>query len=104
MLSLDRPRAFLYHEFLSEEECDHLVKVAEGGLMQSGVVDAETGGSTVSEIRTSKGAFVARALDPIVAGIERRIAEWTQLPEEHGEAIQARAAARSVRTFDSAGR
>lgn len=29
-----------------------------------------------------------RGQDPIVAGIEARIAEWTRLPADHGEPIQ----------------
>jgi prolyl 4-hydroxylase len=52
------------------------------------VVDAETGGSLISDIRTSSGAFVGRGQDAVVAGIEKRIAEWSMIPEDHGEAIQ----------------
>lgn len=88
VLSLDRPRAFLYHGFLSPAECDHLVAISRGGLHKSGVVDAETGGSTLSDIRTSSGSFIGRGFDDITRGVERRIAAWSQVPEEHGEAIQ----------------
>ena len=87
-LSLDRPRAFLYHGFLSDEECDHMVAMSTAGLHKSGVVDAETGGSLISDIRTSSGAFVGRRADATIAAIEARIAIWSQIPEDHGEAMQ----------------
>jgi prolyl 4-hydroxylase len=87
-LSLDKPRAFLFHGFLTAEECDHLVSISTAGLSKSGVVDAETGGSLISDIRTSSGAFVGRGQDAVVARIEARIAAWSQIPEDHGEAIQ----------------
>jgi prolyl 4-hydroxylase len=88
VLSLDKPRAFVYHGFLSAEECDHMVAMSRNSLSQSGVVDAETGGSAISEIRTSSGAFLPRRADPTIAAIERRIALWSGVPEEHGEAMQ----------------
>lgn len=34
VLSLDRPRAFVFHEFLTDEECDHLVEVAKSAFHQ----------------------------------------------------------------------
>ena len=51
-------------------------------------MDAETGGSLISDIRTSSGSFVGRRQDATVAAIEARIALWSQIPEDHGEAIQ----------------
>ncbi len=88
VLSLDRPRAFLYHGFMSAEECDHLVALSRSGLHKSGVVDAETGGSLVSDIRTSSGAFIGRGHDAVTRSLEARIAAWSQVPETHGEAFQ----------------
>ena len=73
---------------MSSQECDHLVQLARSGLHKSGVVDAETGGSLVSDIRTSSGAFIGRGHDSTTSAIERRIALWSQIPEDHGEAIQ----------------
>ena len=54
--------------FLTEEECDHIVSLAEPRLQRSGVVNTDTGGSEVSEIRTSQGVFLERNEDPIIAG------------------------------------
>ena len=82
------PRAFLYKNFLADEECDHLIKLAKGKLQKSMVVDNETGKSIKSEVRTSSGLFLDKAQDEIVAGIEKRIATWTFYPIENGEAMQ----------------
>ena len=65
-----------------------MVAVSRGGLHKSGVVDAETGGSLLSDIRTSSGSFIGRRFDNITQSVEARIAVWSQIPEEHGEAIQ----------------
>eukprot|EP00252_Welwitschia_mirabilis_P000879 TRINITY_DN10866_c0_g1_i1.p1 TRINITY_DN10866_c0_g1~~TRINITY_DN10866_c0_g1_i1.p1 ORF type:complete len:311 (+),score=61.14 TRINITY_DN10866_c0_g1_i1:242-1174(+) len=82
------PRAFLYKNFLSDEECDHLINLAKDKLEKSMVADNDSGKSVMSEIRTSSGMFLAKAHDNIVAGIEDRIAAWTFLPKENGEAMQ----------------
>lgn len=62
--------------------------LARPSLHRSDVVDSNTGGSMVSEVRTSSGMFLNRGHDEVVAGIERRIAEWTLLPEGNGEGLQ----------------
>ncbi|XP_057982948.1 probable prolyl 4-hydroxylase 7 [Malania oleifera] len=82
------PRAFIYRGFLSEKECDHLVELAKGKLEKSMVADNDSGKSIESEVRTSSGMFLNKAQDEIVANIEARIAAWTFLPIENGEAIQ----------------
>nr|DAD34752.1 TPA_asm: hypothetical protein HUJ06_005392 [Nelumbo nucifera] len=83
-----RPRAFIYKNFLSDEECDHLIALARDNLEKSMVADNESGKSIMSEVRTSSGMFLGKKQDEIVATIEARIAAWTFLPEENGEAIQ----------------
>ncbi|KAL8162647.1 hypothetical protein V2J09_014136 [Rumex salicifolius] len=82
------PRAFLYKGFMSEDECDHLIKLAKNKLEKSMVADNESGKSIPSEVRTSSGMFLQKAQDEIVARIEQRIAAWTFLPAENGESIQ----------------
>ncbi|GAQ88739.1 Oxoglutarate/iron-dependent oxygenase [Klebsormidium nitens] len=56
-----KPRAWVYHGFLTDEECDHLVELARGNLEQSVVVDDKTGGGIVNEGRTSSGMFLRKA-------------------------------------------
>lgn len=81
-------RIFLFHNFLSPEEADHIVSLAQPRLHRSAVVDTSTGGSEVSKIRTSQGTFLDRGEDAIVADIERRIARWTLMPVGNGEGLQ----------------
>ncbi|CAI9109608.1 OLC1v1009457C1 [Oldenlandia corymbosa var. corymbosa] len=83
-----RPRAFIYRKFLTSEECDHLITLAKDKLEKSMVADNESGKSIESEVRTSSGMFLRKHQDEVVAGIEERIAAWTFLPVENGEAMQ----------------
>ncbi|KAL6504467.1 putative prolyl 4-hydroxylase 3 [Orobanche gracilis] len=82
------PRAFLYHNFLSKEECEHLINVAKPHMVKSTVVDSKTGNSKDSRVRTSSGMFLRRGRDKVIANIEKRIADYTFIPAEHGEGLQ----------------
>ncbi|RDX67483.1 putative prolyl 4-hydroxylase 10 [Mucuna pruriens] len=82
------PRAFLYHNFLTKEECEYLINIAKPNMHKSAVVDSETGKSKDSRVRTSSGTFLARGRDQIVKNIEKRIADFTFIPVEHGEGLQ----------------
>ncbi|KAK7406862.1 hypothetical protein VNO78_08496 [Psophocarpus tetragonolobus] len=82
------PRAFVYHNFLTKEECDHLIEIAKPNMQKSTVVDSETGKSKDSRVRTSSGTFLARGRDKIVRGIEKKISDFTFIPVEHGEGLQ----------------
>lgn len=83
-----KPRAFVYEGFLTDKECDHLISLAKSELKRSAVADNLSGKSKLSEVRTSSGMFISKGKDPIVAGIEDKIAMWTFLPKENGEDIQ----------------
>ncbi|KAJ4834106.1 putative prolyl 4-hydroxylase 4, partial [Turnera subulata] len=83
-----KPRAFVYEGFLTDLECDHLISLARSELKRSSVADDVSGESKLSEVRTSSGMFIPKYKDPIVAGIEEKIASWTFLPKENGEDIQ----------------
>lgn len=82
------PRAYLFENFLSDEEADHIIALASQELKRSSVVNADTGGSFDSDVRTSWGTFLAHEQDEIIARIERRIATVTMLPMENGESLQ----------------
>ncbi|WOK93963.1 putative prolyl 4-hydroxylase 6 [Canna indica] len=83
-----RPRIFLYKGFLSDEECDHIIKLARKKIARSMVADNESGNSIKSKVRTSSGMFLQKHQDEVITRIERRIATWTFLPEENAESIQ----------------
>ncbi len=56
-------------------------------MSRSSVVAAD-GGSVVDSIRTSTGTFLHSSEDEVVAGVQRRIAEFSMLPVENQEALQ----------------
>ncbi|KAI3922543.1 hypothetical protein MKX01_006232 [Papaver californicum] len=112
------PRAFIYHNFLvkfffstysffpmflnnsiydrnwmcdlnfSSKECDYLISLGAPRMKKSTVIDVKTGGSTDSKVRTSSGMFLKRGVDEVVRDIEKRIADFTHIPVEHGEGLQ----------------
>lgn len=82
------PRAFLYHNFLSKEECEYLINLAKPHMMKSTVVDSKTGRSKDSRVRTSSGMFLRRGRDRVIREIEKRIADFSFIPVEHGEGLQ----------------
>jgi prolyl 4-hydroxylase len=89
VVSLNKPRAYVYESFLSDEEVKHVLDLAiQNGLSKSGVVNATTGGSTVSDIRTSTGTYIGKGHDGVIQRIENRIAAWSQIPVSHGESLQ----------------
>uniref|UniRef100_A0A1J3DVT1 procollagen-proline 4-dioxygenase n=1 Tax=Noccaea caerulescens TaxID=107243 RepID=A0A1J3DVT1_NOCCA len=82
------PRASIYHNFLSKEECKYLIELAKPHMEKSTVVDEKTGKSTDSRVRTSSGTFLARGRDKTIREIEKRISDFTFIPVEHGEGLQ----------------
>ncbi|KAJ8567660.1 hypothetical protein K7X08_019868 [Anisodus acutangulus] len=87
VISLE-PRAYVYHNFLSKEECEYLISLAKPHMQKSSVVDSATGKSMDSRVRTSSGTFLARGRDKVIRDIEKRIADFTFIPVEHGEGLQ----------------
>jgi prolyl 4-hydroxylase len=81
------PRIFLFRGFLSEAECDNLIKLATPRLTRSGVVE-EGGGDGISDVRTSNGMFFERAENKDIDEIEQRLSEWTLIPPGNGEGFQ----------------
>lgn len=82
-----KPRAYLWHNFLTHEECDHIVKISLPHIARSGVVNMD-GSTSEDNIRTSWGTFLTRGQDEVVYAIEHRVANWTHLPVENAEDMQ----------------
>jgi hypothetical protein len=53
-----QPRIFVYKGFLSDAECDHLVRLGKKKVHRSMVADNDSGKSVMSEVRTSSGTFL----------------------------------------------
>nr|XP_023892476.1 probable prolyl 4-hydroxylase 3 [Quercus suber]XP_023892477.1 probable prolyl 4-hydroxylase 3 [Quercus suber] len=82
------PRVFIYHNFLSKEECEHIISLAKPHMRKSTIVDSKSGRGIESRVRTSFGMFLHRGQDKIIRDLERRIADFTLIPVEHGEGLQ----------------
>ena len=82
------PRIEIVRDFLTDEECAHIMRIAEPELKRSTVVDlSQRNQGAVDSSRTSEGMFIMRS-DRIVEQVERRLCQLTKLPRENGEAIQ----------------
>lgn len=79
----ESPQVYLYHNFLSEEERKHLIKLAAPIMRRSQIL--VNNAPKDSSARTSYGAFLRRMQDPIVERIQRRVELWTHYPVENQE-------------------
>ena len=83
------PRAFIYHNFLTSDEANALIEQAAPQMKRSTVVGGGTGpDNVVDSIRTSFGTFLNRLSSPAVELLEKKLANWTQLPIVHQEDVQ----------------
>mmetsp|Transcript_26898 Transcript_26898/g.58722 ORF Transcript_26898/g.58722 Transcript_26898/m.58722 type:complete len:357 (-) Transcript_26898:792-1862(-) len=82
-----KPRAFVYHNFLTTAEVTHILKLAAPQMKRSTVVGPNNTG-VVDDIRTSAGTFLNRNQDDVIKAIEHRLALWSNLPESHQEDMQ----------------
>jgi prolyl 4-hydroxylase len=81
------PRAFLYHNFLSDEEADHIIATARPSMHRSTVLGVD-GKDETNEVRTSYGTFLSRFQDQILTNVQKRVELWTQLNVSHQEDMQ----------------
>lgn len=86
----ERPHVVVIHNFLSAEECDHLIGLARPFLERSLVVDEQGKGlGELDSRRSSQGMFLMNhQQDRVVNSIEQRLSEWTKIPRENGESLQ----------------
>ena len=49
-----QPRAFLYHNFLTAEECEHMITLGKPTMVKSSVIDNDTGKSVDSRFDPSE--------------------------------------------------
>ena len=81
------PSVRILTNFLSDEECAHLIQEASDKLSRSSVLDKD-GQRRITDYRTSWQVHFRLGQDPILAGIEQRLAEHVNLPVEYGEGMQ----------------
>lgn len=80
------PKISVIENLLSEEECDHIIKIGSPNLVNS-VVSDEKGGY-VSSGRTSKTSWIHHYHDEITLEIGRRISKTVSMPLENAEKFQ----------------
>ncbi|ANH68223.1 2OG-Fe(II) oxygenase [Mitsuaria sp. 7] len=84
----ERPMLAVLNGVFSAEECEEVIALARGRLRPSTLVDPRTGRDVVSGLRSSFGMFFRPAETPLIARLDRRIAEIMNLPVSHGEGLQ----------------
>nr|QBK85221.1 MAG: 2OG-Fe(II) oxygenase superfamily protein [Iridovirus LCIVAC01] len=83
----EKPKIIEIQNFLSPEECDHLIQLAEDRqCFKRSEVQAHTG--IEHDTRTSWSCVLDRAEDEIVKRIENRATSFTSLPYTHVEPLQ----------------
>lgn len=84
-----QPRIYYIRNFLSSEECDHIIDLARPQLTRSSVIDDKSGGTKIDPARTSQGMFFEQfPKDSLLKEIDKRVVALTLIPLENTEAIQ----------------
>ncbi len=86
--TMSDPNVALLIDVLSEDECSKLIQLSAGKLKRSEVVDRKTGGTEVSNVRTSEGTHFDRGENAVIQRLEQRVAALTGVPVENGEPVQ----------------
>lgn len=87
-MRIARPVVAVLDNFMSEQECDELVRLSREKLQRSTIVDPATGQDRVIEDRKSSGTFFVLNENPLVARLDQRISDVMRWPVENGEGIQ----------------
>ena len=88
LMKVDKPFVLYLDNVMSSEECDELIQMSSNRLVPSRVVDPVTGAEKVVSGRTSSGTYYQIQENPLIAKLEKRIAEITKIPVENGEGLQ----------------
>ena len=78
----------VFKDFITKEECEEIIALAEPKLIKSLVVGNDDGADTPSETRRSMQTFLSKQSTPLIKRLEDRIAKLTQTPVENGEDFQ----------------
>ncbi|HEY0464428.1 MAG TPA: 2OG-Fe(II) oxygenase [Polyangiaceae bacterium] len=85
---LEQPVVVVLANVFSPEECAQLIEQARPRLVPSTIVNPYSGRDEVAAQRTSLGMFFRLEENPLIARLDRRVAELMQLPLENGEGFQ----------------
>lgn len=82
----DKLNMVVIDNFLTPEECDHVIAIAEPKLKRSTVMGDKN--DEITDYRTSDNIFMRRNEDPILARISDRVHKMVGIPIENQEALQ----------------
>uniref|UniRef100_A0A6N2KCD2 Uncharacterized protein n=1 Tax=Salix viminalis TaxID=40686 RepID=A0A6N2KCD2_SALVM len=82
-----RPRVFMYNGFLTDEECDHLISLAQGIKETYEGKDDDSGRTGRNRLLASSTSLLNMD-DNILSRIEERVSAWTLLPKENSKPLQ----------------
>lgn len=82
------PRAFVVHNWITDEEASHIMEEGTKTLERSQVVDRKTGEFKDSKVRTSSGTFLPRYGTRELANLQERSALLLGYPVFNGEPTQ----------------
>ncbi|GMH28121.1 hypothetical protein Nepgr_029964 [Nepenthes gracilis] len=77
-----RPRVFVYEGFISYEECDYLISLAQQKRGEISSLDSDTKGPT------KRSEFPLDMDDDLLSRIEEKISAWTLLPQENSRPLK----------------
>ncbi|MCF7971983.1 MAG: hypothetical protein K9L22_12565 [Methylococcaceae bacterium] len=83
------PRIIVIDEFLSSEECLHMIELARPLMKSSVVVDKATGDYVQHASRSSSNSYISAGSDSIADNIAKRLADFASIPVENGYAFKA---------------
>ena len=82
----ENPDVMTQDNFLTDEECDHFIKIATPNLERAQVSSNKMG--QVSQGRTGKNCWIIHNKDEITKRVAERIADEVGIPISHAEAYQ----------------
>lgn len=88
LLEVKLPKLVVVDNFMTPKECFEVISGASSRLSRSTVVEVNTGGSVVDDVRTSEGMFYAKGENEIITRLEARMSAFADWPLANGEAIQ----------------
>jgi prolyl 4-hydroxylase len=85
VLSTD-PYIEMMDDFLTPDECNHFIQIADGKLNRA-LVSSDNGG-VFSGGRTGSNCWITHAHDEVVGDVCRRIADYVKMPLKNAESVQ----------------
>ena len=82
------PQVIVFDDFLTHDECQAIIGLAKPRLLQSTVVNPQTGIREQHYARTSYGTHFSLCETPLITAIEEKIESVTNWPKNRAEGLQ----------------